>query len=307
MTINRAAAVAFNKKHRNAQAEVALALLIADWQQQHGLGVDGKLGPLSVASVLETLGVDPIDDEQLESDHVDDPVGDAPIAIDDAGWASGAAVSKIPSRRDCSLHVRADGRPVPVGVVWHWTATNANTGWACARRIVDPPTGQERAASWHLLITRTGELLHSVPFRRGSWHAGGATAARFGYDAAERRLLTKGTVSANNLMIGIELENVGEVRAVDGRWRGWPFGKDGRGPEVPASDTVKAGGKTYHDFPKPQQIAARRLLRALVAEYDLSREAVSWSHQRIDPTRKTDPGPVWMDDLLPALLDDVFG
>ena len=114
--------------------------------------------------------------------------------------------------------------------------------------------------------------------------------------------------SANALMIGIELENVGEVRAVGASFSGWPFGQNGAtGPIVAEADTVVRGKRRYHGFPKPQQMAARRLLRAIAAEYGLGRRAVAWGHRDIDPKRKTDPGPVWAEDLLPAILDEVFG
>lgn len=303
--INRAAAILYNQRHRDREADEAIALLVAHWQSQRGLAVDGKLGPESLGSILDTLGEDPIETALLEGDHGDAADEDPIIAIDDDGWASGADVFRIASARSSSLHTRDTSGPSPVGVVWHWTATPAGTGWACARRIADPPVHGERAASWHVLITRAGEILHSVPFRRGAWHAGGATARRFSLRKDGWELGDSGRVGANALMIGIELENVGEVRPADGGFRGWPF--DAGAPRIPDDEVVAFGVRHYQGFPEAQQVAARRLLRAVVREYGIARRAASWGHRDIDPTRKRDPGPVWCDEILPPILDRVFG
>jgi N-acetyl-anhydromuramyl-L-alanine amidase AmpD len=308
-TINLGTATAFNKSHRDADSEKAFALLVARWQEQNKLDVDGKLGPATQKSIFDNLLEPAIDPSELEGDHGDTATGDAPISIDADGWAQGDGVSQIPSPRHQNLVTRDASGPAPVGVVWHWTATNAGTGWSCARRIAQSPKEGERAASWHTLITRTGEILCSVPYRRGSWHAGGASAARFAFKDKKWDIAkTGGTASANSLMIGIELECVGEVRQLkDGRWSGWPFGNDGKaGPIVPEADTVMHGKKRYHNFPEAQEVAARRLLRAIVQEYGLDEKAASWGHVDIDPTRKTDPGPIWRGIILPRMLAAIF-
>jgi hypothetical protein len=308
-TINVPSATAYNASHRDADAEKAIALLVARWQEQQKLDVDGKLGPATQKAIFAQLAEPAIDPAVLEGDHGEPGEADAQIAIDDDGWADGDGVSRIPSARSQNLRTRdASNRPAPVGVVWHWTATGPGTGWACARRIALAPAAGERAASWHTLITRTGEILCSVPFRRGSWHAGGASAARFGLKNKRWDIVKGADASANSLMIGIELENVGEVRQLkDGRWSGWPFGEGGKnGPMVPEADTIVRGKKRYHNFPEAQETAARRLLRAIVEEYGLDEQAVSWSHLKIDPTRKSDPGPVWLEMVLPRMIDAIY-
>lgn len=183
----------------------------------------------------------------------------APLVLRSDGWLDGEGVKVLRSERDQRL---ATTGARPAFLLWHWTATAHGTGPSLQRRIVKKPG----PSSWGTLITERGDLLCSVPANRGSWHAGGATAARFYYDPADARAIggwvmiaagekaPKGrpTVSANAISHGIEMVNVGEVRCVrlarvtanettawlyikarpdeDGAvWMGWPYGaKDKR-------------------------------------------------------------------------------
>lgn len=56
-------------------------------------------------------------------------------------------------------------------------------------------------------------------------------------------------------------------------------------------------------FPDAQVDAACRLWRALVAAYAIPRALAMITHQQLDPTRKTDPGPVWMGQHAARVLD----
>lgn len=180
-TFKMADAIAYNAQRASDPAfQRALALLVARWQEQGGLALDGKLGPSTIQSVRDLLDGKVIPPDALHADHGDAPDDDAPIALDADGWAAGADVHVIPSPRSQALvHRDGAGAPAPAGIVWHWTATGPGTAWACARRIALPPKPGERAASWHVLISRKGEVLQSVPLRRGAWHTGGTTAKRF--------------------------------------------------------------------------------------------------------------------------------
>lgn len=303
-------ASAYNRRQL-ADEEVgeALALLVAHHQQQHGLTVDGKCGPATTQSVLDQLGAPAIEAAVLQGDHDDDPDDASPISIDAEGWASGENVHRVPSPRSQRLVTHDKDGQAPIGIVYHWTATGPGTAWACARRIAKAPAQGERSASWHVIISRAGEIIQSISFRRGSWHAGGKTAAKFSLLNGRWQIAKPGDVSANALFVGVELENVGEVRLVDGLWQGWPFGRDGkRGPVVPAADVVAADNRYYHGFTTEQEAAAQRLLRALVAEYPaITMGNATWGHVDIDPGRKSDPGVVWSSVVLPRLLRVVFG
>lgn len=249
------------------------------------------------------------------------PTDPLALVVDQTGWlrlASGldsVALRRVPSPRHQAL-VTHDA--VPAGIVWHWTATRAGTAEGLVRSIARPVPAGGRAASWHVLVDRQGRIHQSVPLRRGSWHAGGPTAARFGWADVPGKpglmqygILKGAKLSANGLFVGVELENAGEVRSINGRWRAWPFDRDGGGPEIPADQVRRVGPRYYHDFPDAQVEAAARLVRAFVGayggdrrSYGGDRRSLSWTHAEIDPTRKTDPGPLWADHLLPKVLHD---
>jgi hypothetical protein len=55
-------------------------------------------------------------------------------------------------------------------------------------------------------------------------------------------------------------------------------------------------------FPEPQVIAACRVWAALVAAYRIPRDRAMVTHQELDPTRKRDPGALWMKTYAPRVL-----
>jgi N-acetyl-anhydromuramyl-L-alanine amidase AmpD len=246
--------------------------------------------------------------------------------VDNDGWLRDEAgetsrIARIPSPRSSALLGELNGKPA--GILWHWTATRGGTMHTLAKSIAKPVPPNGRAASWHVGIARNGSVYHSVSLKRGSWHAGGSSAARFEKDvykmvtATQRGVLAtrwkiserQSGVGANSLFVGIELENVGQVKNVNGKWQGWPFGHDGQdGPIVPPDQVSNAVlGKRYHAFTDEQVRAAAMVARAIVQWVPgIPREACAWTHYQVDPTRKTDPGPVWVEKHLPAVLDEAF-
>lgn len=63
-------------------------------------------------------------------------------------------------------------------------------------------------------------------------------------------------------------------------------------------------GKAFTD----QQVSAfETLLTALVVAYDIRRENACYAHSMFDPTRRSDPGALWMDTIAPAIIDRVYG
>jgi N-acetyl-anhydromuramyl-L-alanine amidase AmpD len=60
-------------------------------------------------------------------------------------------------------------------------------------------------------------------------------------------------------------------------------------------------------FPTAQVRAAERLLRALVAAYPIEREHAGHGHVEFDPSRRSDPGPIFLEEILPPMLDRVYG
>lgn len=61
------------------------------------------------------------------------------------------------------------------------------------------------------------------------------------------------------------------------------------------------------EFPAAQVEAAGRVWRALVRRYGIQRKFAMITHQSIDPSRRSDPGPVWMGQHAEDVLDIAFG
>lgn len=58
-------------------------------------------------------------------------------------------------------------------------------------------------------------------------------------------------------------------------------------------------------FPDEQVDAAVRLVRALAEAYSLERRQAGYGHVMFDPSRRSDPGPVWA-AMLPGLLERAY-
>lgn len=234
----------------------------------------------------------------------------AAIQVDANGVMNGSGVSYVPTQKRGHLAKICDGQVE--GIVWHYTDTGAAPGSAqkLAERLAKPGG---RQASWHVLIGRDGSIWQSVPLTMSSWHAGSPTAKAFSKYKGVWKLAPSG-MGANSLFAGIELECVGEVRKVDGVWRGWSFGKDpqNKGVIVKPDEVVEAkdaAGRVrfWHGYTEAQEVAAERIIRALDHWTHIQRVHCAFSHQMIDPDRRTDPGPVWMTQALPRILGRVFG
>lgn len=247
------------------------------------------------------------DDTPVEPEPISGPALPA-LAIRADGWLVGDKVVHVPSVRGQRWHTKSGG---PWGVLWHWTATGHGTALAMARRIAKKAGPGMKATSVHLWVEADGTIYQSIPFTRGSSHAGAPSATRFmDLDrdnwVADHRGPPHG-YSANSLLIGVEIVCVGEVRLVNGKWMGWPFGKGRNGPIVSASE-VKEGvdehgrRRSYQDFTRGQRDACERLVRACHVTYGHTAQQLSWGHVTVDPTRKTDPGPLWLDGYLPDML-----
>jgi hypothetical protein len=60
------------------------------------------------------------------------------------------------------------------------------------------------------------------------------------------------------------------------------------------------------DFPPAQVTAACKVWRAVVKHYAIARQHAMITHQSIDPTRRNDPGPVWMGQHAAGVLDFAY-
>ncbi|KAB2902054.1 MAG: N-acetylmuramoyl-L-alanine amidase [Kofleriaceae bacterium] len=243
-------------------------------------------------------------------------VAKAPLAVTsellvtENGWLEGPGVIRLPSPRSFRLTSRAHhDEPGPVGVCWHWTGGVCRPGYAgvLAKKISTYNPKKDRAASWHLVISKQGWVYQSVPFELGSWHcAVGTVKDDRGHTHRVNRSLT-----------GIELENSGRLKYLDGRWYCHPFWKqDKAGAFVEGDDfnrvpdpklvvetermQIARGHGSFDGFPDPQVIAAGFVLRALVERYGLPANRCGFLHGDFDK-RKEDAGPLWRN-----LLVDVY-
>jgi N-acetyl-anhydromuramyl-L-alanine amidase AmpD len=215
------------------------------------------------------------------------------VSID--GWLganpSDLRVVHIPTQRTCRLDTE-----MPLAVVWHWSASGVDDqrgdrdSQALARWIADPHS--DARASWHAIIDRNGTVIQSAPFTVGTWHVGKPGIVQ-GYRAR----------NVNACTIGIELENLGELQSHPRGLEAWPF--DGS-RVVPASRGTECAGGLFDAYTAEQEAAAEALVRALCDRFAFPRSAFGYGHSTFDSPRKRDPGPAWMADMLPRILDRVF-
>lgn len=221
------------------------------------------------------------------------------LDIDHLGWLVGDSVIKVPTQRTSGL--KSDG---PLGIVWHATTAGPGGpthGMALARRIAKLPTDLERSSSWHLLITKAGQLIQSAPFTRGTWHAGGATA---------HSVTIKGkTYRPNQALVGVEVENAGKCITVAGEHYCEPYYVKGTKQPNPklridswrywATANPAKGWDLYTD---EQVEAARAFVAAFRLAYGAGTLECGYLHSELDPTRRSDPGPIWAGHLHDSIL-----
>jgi hypothetical protein len=277
--------------------------------------LEGDHGADDLADPIETVDATPPARPPIPLPAPLPPPPQLVVAAD--GWIvptpdSLVTVERIPTKRVTPL---ATPKREPYGIVWHWTATPAGSIRNAAKRVAALPKAGERAASFSIGIPQAGPLVVLAPTTLGTWAQGGATAMKFRRDGNRYVPALESMLSGNAIFLGVELENVGEVRMVNGKWRSWPFTKDGKpaGHVVAEEHTEEfqlPGDRMrrYELFTEHQIHLATELVRALAIAYpgSITRESCSWSHAQIDPSRKTDPGPLWMEEILPKILDEVF-
>jgi hypothetical protein len=219
--------------------------LVEYWQHGHGLTVDGKAGPLTVASLATIVPAPP-------------PAAELAVV---GGWLLGPRVTRIDASTTWYGGLINNGKPG--GIVAHFTDTDPGTAINMARRRqhafgTDPD--EKAVTSWHVTIDADGSIVQMVPFNRVAWHAGSDTAKQI-----------PGLGWANQTTVGIELV--------------------GRGKSFPAA----------------QVEAAKQVWRAIVRAYAIPRQFAMLEHSKIDPSRRDDPGPVWISQYAGSVLAVAYG
>jgi hypothetical protein len=236
------------------------------------------------------------------------------MLVDDLGWlmeeGGDPKVVRYTTTRTTSLET-----PKPLGIVWHWTAGRCGPGWAkgCCDEIVTYNPAKDRAASWHILIAKNGDLHQCAPFIVGTWHVG-----KGGLIGSHQ------SVNVNRCTVGVEIENAGRLIKLGMKAYCWPFwlnpddNYDRRRPdpglEVNPQRAAEGKGGFWKDAEgglfdayTPEQIrSATILLTTLVKLYGWDRSVCGYGHLMFDYPRKEDPGPLWLLDALPGILDATF-
>lgn len=187
------------------------------------------------------------------------------------GWLVGAGVTLIKSDPSWYYAELATAGKTPKAIVAHYTATDPGTADRMAQRRTQP--WPKFAAEW-----RIAHPTEKVP--QNSWHLSIEADGRIvqmapftggcwhaGGPTAKR---IPGIGPANHTAVGIELVGHGKV------------------------------------FPDAQVEGACRVWRALCKAYEIRRGDAMWQHSRLDPTRRDDPGPVWMRDHATKVVDYAF-
>jgi len=177
-----------------------------------------------------------------------------------------------------------DGVLQPRWLVMHYTAGRSAEG------SISWLVNRQAKASAHLVIGRDGKITQLVPFNVVAWHAGASS--------------WEGVSGLNNHSIGIELDNVGRLDQVAGKWVS-PLKIVVPDDQVrvarhknDAPGTPPSGWQTY----TAEQIDATfSVAQALISQYQLQ-DIIG--HDDIAPGRKSDPGP---DFPLVSLRARLFG
>lgn len=167
----------------------------------------------------------------------------------------------------------------PKVIVMHYTATW--TGKAAIRTL----TESSAKVSAHYVVDRDGTITQLVPTDRAAWHAGPSKWGKY--------------EGLNNHSIGIELVNIGYVKALSNGNYIDPYGKVLKGSDVDKMGLVgfqdeRLGPGSFYQplYPEAQLKALDALVEMLLKKHK-SIEAIV-THREID-TRgwKTDPGPAF--------------
>ena len=164
---------------------------------------------------------------------------------------------------ECPKNRRGLGEPDMI--ILHYTA--GMDAMSSAKFLVKPDV----KASAHVVIGRDGQVIQMVPFNIEAWHAG-----RSSYG---------GRSGLNHYSVGIELDNLGQLRQEGGKFVA-ECGKEVPVKEVYTEDSGEE--PTYwHDYTDRQMRVLNEVCSVLVDAYPIG-DIVG--HSEVT-SRKVDPGP----------------
>lgn len=270
-------AAAYNRRQLElgALTDEILVELVRRYQQDHGLVVDGKAGPATLAHLeapREAAAAATPSSGVLgwlaRAAAVLRGPPERGLWIDEQGWLHGERVVRREAHPSWFYARLVTGRPV--GIVNHYTATPFGTAEAMANRRTRPRP-PELSNSWHLTVGADGRIWQQASLLCGCWHVAGG------------QLVVDGrTLQVNRSCVGIEHEGDGTE---------WPE------PMVRATIALHLVIIPWADIPP---------VRASLRHSDLARAAIAAG--RIPAARgRRDPGPLWERDIEPRILAAAFG
>jgi hypothetical protein len=199
--------------------------------------------------------------------------------------------------------------------------TTASLSAAIARRLPPPPAPLDELAvsenwlvgprvtrlaahaSWYGEPMTTGQPLGIVAHYTSTGPGTAITMARrrarpFGQDPSDRKASWHVTIETDgSIIVMIPIHRIA-----------WHAGSP-TALQVPGIGNANAntvGIELVGDgkaFSAAQVIAAARVWRAVIQHYNIARRHAMITHASIDPTRREDPGPVWMTEHAEDILD----
>lgn len=172
-------------------------------------------------------------------------------------------------------------------------------GWLEGEGVVRMPSHP----SWYYpkLSTPTGDPLAIVAHVSATPLGTGRTMAR------KRQTPRKPTDRAASWHASVEDTEIVQMAPFEvGCWHAIGNIK-GVGPANRTSASVEIVGYEKGPFPPGQVQQSGRLWRALVQSYGIPRALAMVPHAIIDPDRRSDPGPEWMEKHASQVLDYAYG
>jgi N-acetyl-anhydromuramyl-L-alanine amidase AmpD len=183
------------------------------------------------------------------------------------GWLVGDGVQRVEMHASWRYSWLSTPLHEPLAIVAHYTATDPGTALGMAKR---------RQRPWSEFAAEFRKDYPGKPVPQNSWHA----SIEAGGGIVQMAPFTAGCW------------HVGSPTAKQIPGVGW-------GNRTATGIELVGWGKV---FPPAQVEAACHVWRALRRAYGIPREHAMITHQSIDPTRRDDPGPVWMKQHAPGVL-----
>jgi N-acetylmuramoyl-L-alanine amidase len=187
-------------------------------------------------------------------------------------WKSCSPIPKV----SCNRQKYSRGNNICDYIILHYTA---GPSLSSAHNTFKTPSTN---VSWHITIDRDGSLYQLYDFRKRCWHAGISNW---------KKPNGKHTGGLNKWAIGIEMIAGGPLTIKNGNYYGWWGGRP-----IPETEVyIDTTGQPWHSITNAQKEACQDIIPVLAKKYkcvDLL------GHSEISPTRKIDPGPQGMEEIV---------